>query len=243
MGSSRLPGKVLKDIVGKPMLWHIVNRLSYSKLINQAVIATTTKDRDRPIIEMAKENNIPYYAGSEEDLVDRFYQAAMLFKAAAVVRITADCPLAEPRLVDKLIEFFLKNSNNYDYVSNSRPQPTYPHGLDVEIFSFSLLEKLWKEIKDPFRREWFTNVIFENPKAYRTFCLKNDVDLSHIRLTVDNKEDLELVRYIYQNLYSDSACFFLEDILRLKSKNPEIFDINKKYKRNGQFIKEFRKGD
>jgi len=190
---------------------------------------------------MAKQNNFPYYAGSERDLVDRFYQASRIYKADVIVRITADCPLVDPKITDKVIDLFLKNMNKYDYVSNSYPQPSYPHGLDVEVFSFSLLRKIWQEIQDSFRREWFTTVIFENPQNYRIFCVKNDINLSNLRLTVDYPEDLELVRYIYQNLYSNNICFFLEDILRLFSENRKIFSINRKYNRDKGYIEELKK--
>ena len=174
MGSRRLPGKVLAPILGKAMLWHIVNRLEYSRRINQIVIATTDKESEEPVRAMARQNNFPYYAGSEEDLVDRFYQAAKVFNADIIVRITADCPLVDPEITDNVINFFLSNRNDYDYVSNARPHASFPHGLDVEVFSFLLLEQLWKEIGDPFLREWFTTVIFENPASYRIFCVKND---------------------------------------------------------------------
>ncbi len=241
MGSSRLPGKVMMDIVGKPLLWHIVNRLKYSKLINKIVVATGNGEENDVIEGLCKRYNIDYYRGSEEDLIDRYYQTSKLFDADVVVRAPADCPLVDPEIVDKVIDFFLKNINSYDYVNNSRPHITYPHGLDVETFSFCLLEKLWREIKDPFRREWFTTVIFENPEKYKISCLKNDVDLSHLRLTVDYKEDLELIRYIFQNLFTDNVCFSLKDILELYSRNQKMFNINQKYKKDEQYIKELEK--
>ena len=219
MGSRRLPGKVLMPIVGKPMLWHIVNRLKYSKLIDHIIIATTTKKKDAPIRIMAQKNNFPYYAGSEEDLLDRFYQASKTFRPDGVLRVTADCPLVDPKITDNLIDFFLKNKEKYEYVSNARPESSFPHGLDVEVISFALLKRLWKEVEGQFNREWFTPIIFKNPQRFKIFCMKNNIDLSHIRLTVDYPEDLELVRYIYQNLYSDKACFYLRDIINLLSRD------------------------
>ena len=241
MGSSRLPGKVMMDIVGKPLLWHIVNRLKYSKLIDKTVVATGDGRENDIIEDMCKEYDYTCYRGSEDDLTDRFYQVSKLFNAGVIVRITADCPLVEPGIVDKVINFLLENIDNYDYVSNCRPQPTFPHGLDVEVFRYSLLERLWKEIKDPFLREWFTTVIFENPEKYKIFCIKNDVDLSHLRLTVDYKEDLALVRYIFKNLYTENACFFLKDILDLYSQDQDMFNINQKYKKDEQYIEELEK--
>jgi spore coat polysaccharide biosynthesis protein SpsF len=241
MDSSRLPGKVMMDVIGKPMLWHIVNRLRYSELINKIVVATSKNQEDDVIEELCKKYKIDSYRGSEKDLIDRFYQVSKLFNANVVVRITADCPLVDPWEVDKVISFFLKNINSYDYVSNCRPQPTYPHGLDVEVFSYSLTEKLWIEINDPFRREWFTTVIFENPEKYKIFCIKNDIDLSHLRLTVDYKEDLELVRYIFKDLYTENACFSLKDILELYSQNQDMFNVNRKYKKDEHYIEELEK--
>jgi len=241
MGSSRLPGKVMMDIVGKPLIWHVVNRLKHSKLLNQIIVATGNGEENNVIEGLCEEYNIDYYKGSEEDLIDRYYQTSKLFNADVVVRIPADCPLVDPEIVDKVVGFFLKNINSYDYVNNSRPHTTYPHGLDVEVFSLCLLEKLWREIKNPFRREWFTTVIFENPEIYKIFCLENDVDLSHLRLTVDYKEDLELVRYIFKNLYTENACFTLKDILELYSRNQKIFNINQKYKKDEQYFEELEK--
>jgi len=241
MGSSRLPGKVMMDLVGKPLLWHIVNRLEYSELIDRIVVATG-KGKENDVIEgLCKEYNFTCYRGSEDDLTDRFYQVSKQFGANVIVRVTADCPLVDPGLVDKLTEIFMENIDSYDYVSNCRPQSTFPHGLDAEVFSYTLLEKLWREIKDPFRREWFTTVIFENPEKYNLFCLKNDVNLSHLRLTVDYKEDLELVRYIFRNLYTENACFTLQDILELYSRKQDMFNINSKYKKDEQYIEELEK--
>jgi|TARA_B100002003_G_scaffold174826_1_gene162676 spore coat polysaccharide biosynthesis protein SpsF len=241
MGSSRLPGKVMMDIVGKPLLWHIVNRLKHSKLLNKIVVATGIGEENHVIEELCKQYSIDYFRGCEEDLIDRYYQTSKLFNADIIVRIPADCPLVDPEIVDTVVDFALKNVNSYDYVNNSRPHVTYPHGLDVETFSFCLLERLWSEIKDPFRREWFTTVIFENPEKYKSFCLENDVDLSHLRLTVDYKEDLELIRYIFQNLYTENTCFTLKDILELYSRNQKIFNINQKYKKDEQYFEELEK--
>lgn len=241
MGSTRLPGKVLIPVLDKPIIWHIVNRLRYSKLIDEIIIATTTKDGDEPIIDMAKKYSIPYYAGSEEDLIDRFYQASKLFNLDIVVRIAADRPVIDPQIVDKVINFFLKNLSDYDCVNNINPYQTYPHGLIVEVFSFFLVERLWKEIKDPLGREWFTTVIYENPQKYRIFCIKSDKKLPHLRLTLDYQEDLELIRYIYQCLYPEKSCFLLKDILALYSQNRAIFNSNKKHDGNKGYAKELKK--
>lgn len=241
MGSKRLPGKVMADISGRPMLWYITDRLRHAKLIDEVVVATSTRKENFPIVRFCEANGMVCYAGKEEDLVDRFYQTAIKYGAGAVVRITADCPLVDPEICDKVIECFFENKGKYEYVSNCRPFSTYPHGLDVEVISFNLLERLWHEVKDPFRREWFTTVIFENPKIYEQFCIRNDSDLSGIRLTVDYPEDLELVKYIFGKLYKENSCFYLRDILGLLAFDPSVFAVNDKYKKDEAYVDELKK--
>jgi spore coat polysaccharide biosynthesis protein SpsF len=227
MNSTRLPNKVLKDICGKPMLWHIYNRLCYADMVEQIVISTSVEESSIPIIEFAKQYKIPYFAGSEEDLLDRWYQTAKKFKASAIVRVTADCPLVCPDLVDWLIWNY--QTHEVDFVSNARPKATYPHGLDIEIFKFKALERAWKEIKDPLMREWGSANFFEHPDKYRTFNLTNDIDLHNMRWTVDYPEDLEFVREVYKRLYKEDGVFLMSDILEVLRKNPNLAKINKKY--------------
>jgi len=156
MDSKRLPGKVLMPILGKPVLWHIARRLKYSALIDETVISTSSEEDDQPIIVMARENDIPCYAGSKLDLVDRFYQTARSFGFDVIVRIAADRPLIDPHIVDRAISAYLESGSQYQYVTNSLPDPTFPLGLDVEVFGFETLQKLWKEISPGEKREWFT---------------------------------------------------------------------------------------
>ena len=184
MESTRLCGKVLKEILGKPMLWYLINRLKHAKLLDQIVLATSGKESDEPILKFAKKNDIAYYAGSELDLLDRIYQAAKKFEADAIVRITADCPLIDPEIVDKVIKYYL-DKGPFDYVSNARPKATYPVGLDTEVYSFKALEKAWEEVKDTFRREWLSTNFFECPEKYRLGLLEYEEDLSYMRWTVD----------------------------------------------------------
>jgi spore coat polysaccharide biosynthesis protein SpsF len=228
MNSTRLPGKVLKDIYGKPMLWHIFNRLRYAKLVDQIVISTSKEPADVSIVHFAEANQIPYYAGSELDLLDRWYQTARKFKADAMVRVTADCPLVDPAITDKLIKYYL-DKGPFDFVSNSRPKATYPHGLDVEIYAFSALEKAWGEIRDPLLREWGSANFFEHPDKYRIANLANSRDLSYMRWTVDYQADLDFVKEIYKKLYKEDSVFSMADILRLLNKNPQLMEINKKH--------------
>ena len=228
MGSSRLPGKVLLEIQGKSVLWHIINRLKYSNLIDKVVIATSNNKKDKAIEYFARKNKIGFYAGSELDLVDRLYKTAKKFGGKYLVRITADCPLVDPLIVDKAILYFKKHKGKLDYVSNITER-TYPDGLDVEVFSFKSLEKVWNEVKDPFRREWITSNFYENPHIYKLGIVKNEKNLSHLRWTIDFMEDFSFVEEIYKNLYKKDKVFHMKEILELLKKNPEIGYINVQY--------------
>lgn len=237
MGSTRLPQKALKKILGKPMLWHLINRVKKANLVDKIVIATTTNEEDKTIINFAKENGIDYYAGSENDIVDRLYKTAKKFNAEAIVRVTGDCPLIEPRIIDKEIEYYIKNRDGIDYISNVHPRRTYPDGLDTEIYPFKTLERMWKEIKDPFLREWICTYIIENSDKFRAANIENEENLSLMRWTVDYKEDLEFVREIYNKLYKHDKVFHMEEILKLLRQNPRLMEINKKFICDEAYIK------
>lgn len=226
MGSTRLPGKVLKKVVGKPLLEHIVERLKRSKNLKKIIVATTSNSADKPIIEFCKRNNIDYFIGSENDVLDRYYQAAKKFRVSTVVRITADCPLIDPVVVDKILDYFLQNKGKLDFASNTLKR-SYPDGLDVEVFSFETLEKAWSEAKNSFDREHVTPFICNNPDKFRVANVKNAQDLSALRWTVDYPEDLEMVRLIFENLYQKKGVFLMDDVLKLLKEKPEIAKINK----------------
>lgn len=230
-GSTRLPGKVLKEIVGKPMLWHIIHRVEAAKLIDKIVVATTAKDKDKKIIEIAKELGIESFAGSEENVLDRFYQVARKYKAEVIVRITADDPLKDPLIIDKIVKTFLKNKDNVDYVSNT-VKPTYPEGLDVEVFSFDALERAWRESASKFDREHVTSYIWRNPEKFRIINVVNENgDFSHLRWTVDTQEDLDFVKEIFRRLYEEEKIFLMDEVLNLLERYPQISKINEKIKR------------
>lgn len=241
MASTRLPGKVMADICGRPMVWHVWNRLAASKLLDQTVMVVSTNPLDQPMIEYARKENIPCYAGSEADLLERYYQAAKLFKADVIVRVTADCPLVDPDLADDLIRAFKESREPLDYVSNSRPAATYPHGLDLELFTLEALERAWREVQDPFRREWLTTNFFEHPEEYRTKNVKGSEDGSNFRLTVDYAEDLELVRRIFSALGKGERIFGLAEIMELLKKQPELLRINAGHHRNEGYLKDLAK--
>jgi glutamate-1-semialdehyde 2,1-aminomutase/spore coat polysaccharide biosynthesis protein SpsF len=225
MGSTRLPNKALLDISSKPMLWHVANRVRHARLVNEIVIATTTNPTDQAIVQFAQTHRIPVFQGSEEDVLDRFYQAACTYHAAVIVRVTSDCPLIDPRVIDGILDVYLKN--NYDYVSNTL-RYTYPDGLDAEVFSFAALERAWREAQLPTEREHVTPYL-RTSGCFRIAGVENDVDLSHYhyRWTVDDAQDLKFVRAIYAELYqNDEEVFYMADVLKTLKQHPELARTN-----------------
>lgn len=234
IGSTRLPGKVLKEVSGKPLLWHVINRVKKAKLIDSTVLATTTKKEDLKLIEIASKAGIESYAGSEDDVLERYFQAATKYKADIIVRITADCPLIDPRIIDKVIKYFL--SGDFDYVSNAI-KPTYPDGLDVEVFSYNSLKIAFYEAKLPSEREHVTPYIRNHKEIFKIGSVENNKDLNHLRWTVDEEKDLEFVREIYKYLYKEEEIFYMEDILELLKKKPHLIEINSRIMRNEGYLK------
>lgn len=237
MGSSRLPGKVMKEILGKPLLWHLVSRLKKARLIDNIVIATSDKEADIPILRLAEKLGVDCYAGSEQDVLDRYYQTATEFGADVIVRITADCVLIDPHIVDKVIRRYLKG--DCDYVTNTLKW-TYPDGLDLEVFSYAVLQKAWREANWVSEREHVTPYIRKNPDKFRLVNIESSVDLSRFRWSVDREEDLELVRQVYKHLYREGRVFYMEDILELLEKYPELEQINKGIVANEGYAKSLR---
>ena len=244
MGSTRLPGKVMMEISGKPMLWHVVDRARQAKRINQVVVATTTNPEDEKIIKLALEMGVKGYAGSQDDVLDRYYQTAKINRADIIVRVTGDCPLIDPKIIDKTIEFFLEN--NFDYVSTAHIskgelKSTYPDGLDTEVFSFKALEKAWKEAKLFSEREHVTPYIWKNQETFRCQSLQNDRNLSHLRWTVDKKCDLKFVREVYKRLYKEGEIFLMNDVIALLEKEPQLVKINRQVMRDEGYSKSLEK--
>ncbi len=223
MGSSRLPNKTMADLLGKPMLWHLINRIRHSKKIDKIVIATTTDEKDKVITRFARKNGIDFFAGSENDVLERYYYAAKKYKATVVVRITADCPLIDPDITDKAIEKFRKGG--YDYLGVDIN--TYPNGFDSEVFTFKTLEKAFFEAKLASEREHVTPYIWKNPKIFKIGKLSTNKGYGNIRLTVDHKEDLDLVTIIYKALYRKDGIFHLDEIADYLKKNKDLVMINK----------------
>ncbi|WP_035302558.1 glycosyltransferase family protein [Clostridium sp. DL-VIII] len=227
VGSTRLPGKVLKKICGKTVLEHDIDRLKRVKNISKIIIATTTLEKDNSIVEEANRLEITYYRGSEEDVLSRYYYAAKEINADIVVRVTSDCPLIDSEATEKIIQFYKCNSEKYDYVSNTIDR-TYPRGLDTEVFSFKALEKAFNEAELQRDREHVTPYIWDNSSLFRLYQYKNDIDYSGLRWTLDTIEDFELISSIYNMLYFEKGNKFnMNDIIELYKKNPELKEINK----------------
>jgi spore coat polysaccharide biosynthesis protein SpsF len=225
MTSTRLPGKVMKIVCGKPLLEHFINRLKRVKSADQIVIATTINDIDNQIVDLCKKLDISYYRGSEEDVLGRYYEAAVEYGGDVIIRITSDCPVIDPDVVDYLIDFYMKNLKKYDYVTNTLKR-TYPRGMDTEIVSFKALKEAHFNAYDPFDREHVTLFIRNRPTQYRRHNIKYSSDLSRYRLTVDTSEDMELIRRIFESLYVENPEFSMKDILSKMAANPDWIKIN-----------------
>lgn len=231
IASSRLFGKVMLQILNRPVLSLMYERVRMSRYYSDIVIATSTNPLDQNIIQYAERENIKVFAGDEYDLLDRHYKIAKMHKANAVVKIPSDCPLIDPLIIDNVLSFFIKNHQKFDYVSNLHPA-TYPDGNDVEIFTFSALEKSWKEAKLEYQREHTTPYIWENTDIFRIGNVEWETGFEFFdkyRLTLDYKEDFELIKAVYENLYPINHSFGVNEIIQFLDKNPEIYDLNKKH--------------
>lgn len=225
VGSSRLHAKVLKELCGKTVLEHDVERIRQSKKVDDIIIATTTNEEDIAIVEVAQKCGAKVFRGSEQDVLDRYYQAAKEFNVENIIRITSDCPLIDPFVIDEVIEAY--ENGNYDIITNVPNEwetMSYPRGLDLEIFPFSWLEKAWTEATDQYDREHVSPYIYDNAKI--RFYYKYDKDYSMYRWTLDTPEDWELIRKIYEHFYHGEHDFYFEDIVEYMKANPEIANIN-----------------
>jgi len=219
---------------GRPLIWHVFNRLKPSKFIINRVLATTTNPNDDVLAKWAQENEIPCCRGSEADVLGRFYQSATTFAVDIIVRITADDPFKDAAIIDEVIALFL--SKKLDFAYNNNP-PTFPEGLDVEVFSRRALKEANEKSIDPFEREHVTQFLYRHPEAYKQDCLVYRDNLSHLRLTVDTPKDLEMARIIYNKLFQSSEFFAMKDILELIAREPEIAAINSAIERSAMYSK------
>ncbi len=225
MASTRLPGKVMKHVLGKPLLEYQIERLKRVKLADEIVIATTTNQTDEPIIDLCNTLSVARFRGSEDDVLARYYGAATAYQADIVIRVTSDCPLIDPQVINQVIDYYLQNQSNYDYVSNSIKR-TYPRGMDTEVFSFLVLQQAFLEATAPPDREHVTPFIYRQLERYRCGHFMYPEDCSHHRWTVDTPEDFELIQKIIEAVYPNKSCFTLEDCLRLLQQHPDWYLIN-----------------
>jgi len=229
VSSSRLPGKVLKDILGKPMILRQVERIRRAKTLDALLVATSNDPSDDPLYATCADNGLTCFRGSLDDVLDRFYQAARGSRPEHVVRLTGDCPLTDPEVIDKVVTF--GTTHDFDYASNTL-KPTFPDGLDVEIMRFECLETAWREATAPAQREHVTSFIYQHPERFRLGNFTGTPDLSGLRWTVDHLRDFELAMQIYAELYPAKPDFSTQDILQLLEQKPELQNLNADYLRN-----------
>ena len=247
MSSSRLPGKILADIAGQPMLQRVFVRTSRAATVTETIFATTTDPSDDPAAEYCGWSGIPFTRGSLYDVLDRYYQAAKEAKADVVVRITADCPVIDPALIDDVVKMVIGNSVSgnweFDFAANRLPPPwgrTYPIGLDTEVCTFAALERAWKEAKEPQQREHVMPYFYEgveltrqsrtletgvSPRGFKVALLHHTTDFGDYRWTVDTPEDLEFIRQVYAR-FDGRDDFTWKEVLDLVHDEPQLMQIN-----------------
>lgn len=232
MSSSRLPGKILMPLAGKPVLEHVVRRIRTCKTIAKVVVATSTDQTDDAIQTWCEEAGVSYYRGSLDDVLDRYYQAAKLYQANAVVRITADCPVIDPTIVDEVVTGFL--AGGYDYYGLSGE---FPDGLDCTVFAFTALAQAWREAKLKSEREHVGPYIEKHPELFKSGELNKFTGLSHHRWTLDEPRDYDFLQAVFASLYREESPFLASEVLSLLENEPELMDINGNIIRNEGYLK------
>ncbi|MFZ0371438.1 MAG: glycosyltransferase family protein [Halobacillus sp.] len=227
MGSTRLPGKVLRQVNGKALLEYQIERMERAKTIDQLIICTSTREVDDPIIELCKKMNVDTFRGSENDVLGRFYETSSFYKGEVIVRLTADCPLIDPDVIDRAISFFLDNYPKLLYVSNTRKR-TYPRGMDTEVFSYQLLQDAYMNANMPHDLEHVTPFMIKRIDSSAVGQIVYSRDESKHRWTVDTIEDFTLIEKILSELYPLKPEFTLEDVLALLNRNQAWTQINEK---------------
>ena len=236
MTSTRLPAKVMKKVKERPLLGYLIERLRFCRRIDKIILATTANKEDDLIVSFAREENLPFYRGSEDDVLDRYYQTAKTFNIDHIVRITSDCPLIDPRICDHVVKVYFES--NVDFV---RTGPTFAEGVDCEVLSFKALEKAWNEASLKSEREHVTLYIRNHPQLFEMITLKNETDDSKYRFTVDVWEDFLVVKIILEELYKESSKIFaIDEIKKFLDSNPDVFRLNAKVVRNEGLIKSLK---
>ena len=234
MSSYRLPGKVLMPILGRPMLAHQIERLLRCRGFDMLAVATSEAPEDAAIVALCEEVGVACIRGSLDDVLDRVYRTARRYYADHVVRLTGDCPLADPEVIERVVRFHL--DHGFDYTTNVFP-PSWPDGLDVEVVKFQCLEEAWREARLPSEHEHVTSFIETRPERYQRGNVEWESNFAHLRWTVDEPEDFELVRRIYTSLYPGNPTFATADVLALIEAEPDLARINAGIDRNAGFVK------
>jgi spore coat polysaccharide biosynthesis protein SpsF len=232
LGSTRFPQKVFADLSGKPLIWHVINRLKYSAKINRIVLATTNTHTDDELANWAEKESVSVFRGSENNVLERFYFAAKYYSADIIVRITADDPFKDPRIIDSVIEKLIKEELDFAY--NNNP-PTFPEGLDTEVFTFEALEKAYLQSVDDFEKEHVTQYFYRNSNSFKQSNLSNDKNMSYLRWTIDTVIDYEMTKLVYSHLYKEDNIFYMNDILQLISRERAISQINMSETRSAMY--------
>jgi spore coat polysaccharide biosynthesis protein SpsF len=239
MGSSRLPGKVMMKInENESVLDFVINQVKKSNLIDEIIVGTTNLIEDKKIVEYLQKNGIKYFCGNSNDVLDRYFQCAKKFFCTTIVRITADDPLIDPKIIDSMIEKY--KNNEYDYVTNCLTR-TFPYGTEVEIFSFNALKISWKNAKLYSEREHVTPFIKNNPHNFKIFNVKNNENISNLRWTIDHENDLKLVREIVKNI--KTRPILMKDILALFKNKPDLIKINESNIRDEGYLKSLKEDE
>ncbi|MEC5424229.1 glycosyltransferase family protein [Virgibacillus sp. C22-A2] len=225
MGSSRLPGKILKKVLGKPLLAFQLERVEQSKQIDELLVATTNKAIDADVANLCESLGFSYFRGSEADVLERYYKAAIQVKADVVVRLTGDCPIIDPQVIDKIIGDYLLRFHEYQYVSNTLNR-TFPRGMDAEVFSFQALKRAHSHAVSSIDREHVTRYLVNNPEMFNLFNVSHSEDYSQHRWTVDTHEDFILISKIIEALYPSTPQFTMKDVIHLLEKNSDWRLIN-----------------
>jgi spore coat polysaccharide biosynthesis protein SpsF (cytidylyltransferase family) len=237
LGATRLPGKVLLKLNGRTVLEHVIARVLKAKTINGVVVATTVNKEDLSIVHLVSGKGISVYCGSSEDVLDRYYQAARLFNIEHVIRITADCPVIDPKIIDRVVSDYFKKQA--DYCSNTLRE-TFPDGQDVEVFSFKALTIAWRNAKLSSEREHVTPYIRKRAKLFKLVSYENKIDLSKKRWTLDRIEDYRLLKILFQHLYKNNSFFGMQEIINFLKENSDLEKINGFIVRNEGYLKSLK---
>jgi len=226
MGSTRLPGKVMKPVVGRPVIGHVVERTRQIRGVDDVVVATSTKARERPLVEyLSSIDAVGVYRGPEDDVLKRYRDAARDADADLVMRITADCPLLSPQVSARVLDAYLDGEQGWDYATNTRER-SFPRGLDTSVMSTALLHRICRRATAPAEREHVSLHVASRPRRFAIVGVVDDVDRSDLRWTVDEPADLELVRQVYRELHGADELFEYQEVLDLFERRPELRQIN-----------------